>query len=88
MISLVKALNRKIGSVRFRGSVQPGTWEGWTMATRAKRKQKPDPWPDWQARGLTLPDDAELERLSQPDGVASVGSRPVPIDTEPKEGPR
>lgn len=52
------------------------------------RKQKPDPWPDWQARGLTLPDDETLERLSQPDAVASVGGRLIPYETEPKEEPR
>lgn len=88
MISLVKALNRKIGSVRFRGSVQPGTWEGWIMATRAKRKQKPDPWDQWRAKGYTLPSDEELHRLSQPDAVASVGGRLIPYETEPKEEPR
>lgn len=45
-------------------------------------------WADWQARGLTLPDDETLERLSQPDAVASVGGRLVPIDSDPKEEPR
>ncbi len=48
------------------------------------RKPKPDPWPDWQARGLTLPDDETLERLSQ-QILIPIGGRLVPVDIEPKE---
>lgn len=51
----------------------------------ARPRKRPNPWPDWQSRGLTLPSDEELHRLSQPDAVASVGGRLVPIETEPKE---
>lgn len=59
---------------------------------KAKRqtrpRKRPDPWPEWKARGLTLPDDETLERLSQPDAVAPAGGALVPITTEPNEEPR
>lgn len=51
----------------------------------ARPRKRLNPWPEWQARGLTLPDDATLERLSQPSGVASVGGRLIPYETEPQK---
>lgn len=57
---------------------------------RIAPRKRPDPWAEWQARGMTLPDDETLERLSQPAAVASVAGRLVPITTttEPNEEPK
>lgn len=49
--------------------------------SRQTTRKRPDPWDDWKARGLTLPSDEELHRLSQPDAVAPVGMALVPITT-------
>ncbi len=47
--------------------------------------KRSDLWPAWRAKGYTLPSDAELERLSRPNAVASAGSRLVPITTTETE---
>lgn len=49
-----------------------------------RRKVKANPWPEWQAKGYTLPSDEELHRLSQADAVASAGGRLIPYP-EPQQ---